>query len=186
MRHYLEARIDHERKVTMKKRVSITLITSLLVLLVAIPASASNAIQVSATRRSISPPMNRKWWPVGDDKCFVRVDFVYEYEGTLTGTALTHLRVLSHGPCEENGPVPYKYYENLLLFGTFTGKVDGASGSFDFVEVAEVFPVDPPEVTLKGRMLIRSGAGELEGIRGFLNTTWVKGSPTELSGWIRL
>jgi hypothetical protein len=171
---------------TMKKRTCVPLISVLLALVLVVPASASSVIRVSGTRQGASPPMNREWWPVGDDKCFVRVDFVYEYQGTLTGTALTHLDILSHGPCEENGPVPYKYYENLLLRGTFTGEVDGASGSFDFVEVAEVFPVDPPEASLKGRMLIRSGTGDLEGARGYLTTEWVKGSPTQVSGWIRL
>jgi hypothetical protein len=171
---------------TVKKRTCVLLISLLLALVLVLPVSASTAIRVSGTRQGAGPPTNREWWPVGDDKCFVRLNFVHEYEGTLTGTASTRLCVLSHGPCEENGPVPYKHYENLFFRGTFTGEVDGASGSFDFVEFAEVFPVDPPEVTLRGRMLIRSGTGELEGIRGYLNTSWIKGSPTNVSGWIRL
>jgi hypothetical protein len=85
-----------------------------------------------------------------------------------------------------NAGLPRGYGRSQKESDDEKASVDGVSGSFDFVEFAEVFPVDPPEVALKGRMLIRSGTGELEGIRGFLNTTWVKGSPTELSGWIRL
>jgi hypothetical protein len=171
----------------MKKRMFVLLILLVMILSLTIPSSASNAIQVSGTRQMASPPQNRVWWPVGDDKCFVKVDFTYQYAGDLAGTAINHFQILSHGPCEESGPVPYKYHENLLAWGTFTGDVAGASGSFHFVEVGEVQPVAPGEVAYTGRVLIRSGTDELEDLRGWLNLSWIKGAPsTDVSGWIHL
>ena len=158
----------------MKRRLSVLLIILLLTLVLAVPASATPPTEVSGSRSMSAPPANRTWRPAGNN-CIVEVDLSYAYEGDLEGTSSTHFRIVSHGPCGPNGPVPYKYHETLKARGTFTGDVGGKSGTFDFTETAEVWPADPGEVALTGRIVILSGTGELANLHGLLDVSWVKG-----------
>jgi hypothetical protein len=170
----------------MKKRICVLLGILLLMSVVVLPSSASNATPISGIRQMAGPPQNREWWPVGKNKCFVKVDLTYEYTGDIVGMSTNHFTILSHGPCEENGPVPYKYRENLRAWGTFTGEVAGVSGSFDFLEIGKVEPVDLGQVAYTGRVHVRSGTDQLEGLKGQLDVSYIKGaSATDVQGWVR-
>jgi hypothetical protein len=158
---------DRERKVTMKKRMCVLCITLLLTLVLAVPASASKPTGVSGARQFILPPQNRVWRPAGNN-CIVEIDATHTYIGDLVGTSLAHWRIVSHGPCEENGPVPYKHHETISVKGTFTGMVAGVSGTFDFTEAAENWPTGTGAPGITSRLVILSGTGGLANLHGVL------------------
>jgi hypothetical protein len=97
------------------------------------------------------------------------VDITYGYEGDLVGTSASHFRIVSHGPCEATGPVPYKYHETLHVRGTFTGEVLGVSGTFDFIETPKNWPEDSDKAGYTSHLVILSGTGDLRSLHGMLD-----------------
>jgi hypothetical protein len=157
----------------------------LLALVLAVPALASPPTEVSGEYTLTSPPLNRTWWPAGSN-CIVEVDFTAAYTGDLVGTTNTHYRIVSHGPCGPNGPVPGQYHETLKGRGTFTGNVVGVSGTFDYTYQAKVWPADPGELNLNGRIVILKGSGGLVNLHGILDVSGIAASTTPdlYTGWI--
>jgi hypothetical protein len=146
----------------------VLLITLLLTLVLAVPASASKPTGVSGTRQFNPPPRNRVWRPAGNN-CIVEIDATHTYTGNLVGTSDAHWRIVSHGPCEEDGPVPYKYRETISVKGTFTGMVDGVSGTFDFTEAAKNWPTDTGAPGITSHLVILTGTGGLKSLHGMLD-----------------
>jgi hypothetical protein len=155
----------------MKKRICVLLSVVLLTLALAVPASASQSTAVSGVRMFHVPPDNRVWWPAGNN-CIVEFDGTYTYTGDLDGMSVAHFKVVSHGPCGPNGPIPYAYHETLHGQGTFTGEVKGVSGSFDFVETAKNWPEDSHKAGLTSQLVVLSGTGDLAGLHGMLDIVW--------------
>ena len=154
----------------MKKRMYVLLVILLLTLGLAAPASATPPTEVSGNRWVSAPPANRTWRPAGNN-CIVEVDLTYTYTGDLAGTSTNHLKIVSHGPCGPNGPVPYKYHETISVKGTFTGAVAGTSGTFDFIEAAKNWPADPGEESYTSHVVILSGTGDLVNLHGMLDVS---------------
>jgi hypothetical protein len=160
------------RTTVKKKRIYGLLIALLLALVIAVPASATKPTGVSGTRKFVPPPQNRVWRPAGNN-CIVEIDAIHAYTGDLEGTSVAHWRIVSHGPCEENGPVPYKYRETISIKGTFTGMVSGVSGSFDFTEAAKNSPTGTGQPGITSRLVILSGTGGLANLHGRLDIVGV-------------
>jgi hypothetical protein len=85
------------------------------------------------------------------------------------GTSIGHFKVVSHGPCGPNGPIPYKYHETLHVRGTFRGDVLGVSGSFDFVETPKNWPANSDKAGYTSHLVIVSGSAELASLHGMLD-----------------
>jgi hypothetical protein len=154
----------------MKRRLCIGAVTLLVTLVLAVPASATRPEEVSGTRQFTPPVLNRVWRPAGNN-CFVEIDATYSYTGDLVGTSTHHFWIVSHGPCEENGPVPYKYHETIHTRGTFSGSVSGMFGTFDFVETAQNWPTDSGGHLYTSHMVILSGTGDLANLHGMLDVS---------------
>jgi hypothetical protein len=152
----------------MRKKICVVLSVLLLTLVLAVPASASKPTEVSGTLQFIFPPQNRVWRPAGKN-CFVEIDATHIWSGDLEGISGSHWRIVSHGPCEENGPVPYKYHETISVKGTFTSGVVGQSGTFDFTGTAENWPTGTGEPNITMRLVILSGTGDLANLHGVLD-----------------
>jgi hypothetical protein len=152
----------------MRKRIYVLLGVLLLTLALAVPASASKPTEVSGVLQFNPPPQNRVWRPAGKN-CFVEIDTAHTWTGDLEGTSVSHWRIVSHGPCEENGPVPYKYHETISVKGTFKGLVAGQSGSFDFTGTAENWPTGTGAPNITIRMTILSGTDGLANLHGVLD-----------------
>jgi hypothetical protein len=152
----------------MKRRWLIGLTALLLTLLLAVPAAATQPTEVIGSRGFVPDIASRTWRPAGKN-CIADVDGVISYTGDLDGTAPVHLRVVSHGPCGPDGPLPYAYHEAVHVWGTFSGSVFGASGSFEFVETAKNWPEGSHKAGYTSQVAILSGAGGLAGLHGTLN-----------------
>ena len=152
----------------MKKRIMVLLVSLLLTLLFVIPAAASKPTEVIGTLQFVHPPQNRIWRPAGKN-CFVEIDANHTWAGDLEGTSVSHWRIVSHGPCEENGPVPYKYHETISVKGTFAGVVAGRSGTFGFTGTAENWPTGTGEPNITIRLVVLSGTGDLANLHGVLD-----------------
>lgn len=153
------------------KRLSVTFLTILvLALAFAVPASATKPTEVSGNRRFHRPPQNEVWRPAGNN-CILEFDGTYSYTGDLVGTSIGHFKIVSHGPCGDNGPVPYAYHETLHVRGTFTGKVLGIGGSFDFIETPKNWPADSHKAGYTSHIVILSGYGELANLHGMLDVS---------------
>jgi hypothetical protein len=146
----------------------VLLITLLLMLVLAVPASASKPTEVSGCRWMGAPPQNRTWRPAGNN-CIVEVDLTYGYDGNLEGTSVAHFKIVSHGPCGPNGPIPYKYHETLHARGTFEGYVLGTFGTFDFIETPKNWPADSDKAGFTSHLVILSGTGDLASLHGMLD-----------------
>jgi hypothetical protein len=147
----------------MKRRIlSATVLTLVILLILAIPASATKGIEVSGDMMYAAPPENLVF-QYADNTCILDVDLPYQFTGNLVGIATLHWRVVSHGPC----PVgPFQYNENLKARGTFVGTVDGKEGSFDLIFVGKSWPVASGELALTANIVILSGTGGLANLHG--------------------
>jgi hypothetical protein len=105
--------------------------------------------------------------------CFITVDLEYPFTGDLSGTALFHYRVVSHGPCAQ--ALPFAHNENLKAWGTFYGEVSGRAGSFDFVYQGKGWPAEPGELALTARIVILSGTEGLSNLHGVLEVSYIMG-----------
>lgn len=152
----------------------LTLVT--LVLVLAVPASATPPTNVSGTWRGTQRIGEITFTPRGKNACVIEGDWGMMWSGDISGTGQNHIRIISHGPCaDENGNLYPKgsFMENLHYTGSFYGTVQGREGSFEFVQQVKFTPVDggtaeAPDFDVEGHMTILSSASGLEGLRGVL------------------
>jgi len=156
----------------MRRRIlSATVLTLVILLILAIPASATKAKEVSGTMAYAGAPEHMVFQYAGNT-CILDVDLPYQFSGDLEGIATLHWRVVSHGPC----PVgPFQYNENLKARGTFVGMVGDKEGSFDLIFVGKSWPADPGDLALTANIVILSGTGELANLHGVLEVSYIMG-----------
>jgi len=151
-----------------KKPTVVLLTILLLTLALAVPASATKPTEVQGSREWIPPPANQVWRPAGNN-CILEFDGTYTYTGPLEGASVGHFKIVSHGPCGPNGPVPYGYHETIHVRGTFNGEVVGIPGTFDFIETPTNWPADSDKAGYTSHMVILSGTGDLANLHGMLD-----------------
>jgi hypothetical protein len=162
----------------MNKRIlSVFGLAMLMLLLLVLPALASQPTHVEGTLAYAGAPENLEYRTVGTN-CIIDVDVPYVFYGDLQGFANTHFRVVSHGKCS-NPPMPFEYDENLKAFGTFDGSVDGKDGTFDFVLMAKGWSVEPGDLALVGKIVILSGTNDLANQHGVLELSYLMGDPSD-------
>jgi hypothetical protein len=161
----------------MRKGIVALLALVMLVLVLVVPASATQSTHVSGT------------WPdyglVGDPPtftergktCLVEGDFWYGWGGDISGRSDAHLTIVSHGPCYRGDGTLYpkgSFREGLKVTGHFVGCVnDDRCGTFEYRELmtftpVEGGPVDAPNYDLEGQIIIQHGRGGLAGVHGVL------------------
>ena len=147
---------------------------------IAAPASATPPTEVSGEYLlNTSPPTNLAWRPAGNN-CILEVDLIYPFTGELVGDAVFHYRIVSHGPCSADmPPAPFAHDENLKAVGTFTGQVKDRSGSFDFNYEGRAWPAEPGELALTARIVVLSGTGDLAGLHGVLDVSYIMGESVD-------
>ncbi len=161
----------------MKKRILFAVIlTFAFVFSLVMPASASQTMPASGKLAWAGPPMNLEMKQFGTN-CFMSTDIAYRFfDGNLDGSAETQWSILTHGPCPAS---PNQYKEDLMATGTFTGKVDGKSGTLKLLIVMKGWPAAPGELANIGKIIILSGTGGLEGLQGVLDVTYYMGDPSD-------
>ncbi len=157
----------------MNKRILFVIMLALVAFtVIAAPASATKATDASGKLAWAGPPSNLVQRSAGDN-CIIDVDVPYVfYDGNLDGFADLHFKVVSHGPCPA---APFENNENLKASGTFTGQVDGKTGTFDLTYQGRGWPADPGELALTARIVILSGTEDLANLHGVLDVTFLMG-----------
>jgi hypothetical protein len=151
-----------------KKELYVLLITLLLALVLAVPASAGRWILAEGTASGEFDFADRETTDI-DGKCLIEIKpYLRNFEGTLGGTGTENLTVLSQGPCE--GIYPGRYDDHFWAQGTFEGKVVGREGACRYAVIARTWAGDPP--TMKIRMTLFGCSGGLEGMTGVLHMGW--------------
>jgi hypothetical protein len=166
------------RRNRMNKRSLFGIVLTLVVVMAAAaPASATPPTDVSGTYMlSQSPPDYMEWRPAGDN-CKLECGFTYPFDGDLEGEATFHYSLMVHGPCTADEPPGQGlYYTTLKAWGTFTGEVVGESGSFTFTYEGKEWPYGQPgDLGLRARIVILSGTEELENLHGLLDVSYMVG-----------
>jgi hypothetical protein len=164
----------------MKRLVGVILVVSVLILVLAIPATATRPTEVSGKWTAgsrIGPPQVE---PRGKN-CLITLKYWHEWGiGSFRGEDEIDLRIMEHGPCEDSAPNVFR--ENLKGTGTFEGDLclsgvwegtacsgEGYSGSFDFTLQWQVTPDPDPEAdTFKGNIVILQGYDGFQDLHGVL------------------
>jgi hypothetical protein len=155
----------------------ITLVTlATIVLVLAIPASATLSTPVSGSIRGLGWMTAPPTFTEKGKTCFVEGDFGYQWMGDISGNSVAQVEIVQHGPCfREDGTTYPKgtFREDLKYRGTFDGTVNGEQGRFEFVLVLKFTPVEggPPEVPDfdgSGRFVTLGGSDGLDGLHGVL------------------
>lgn len=113
--------------------------------------------------------------------CFIGLDAVFSFEGSLTGTAPMHLDVVRRdGECQES------VAQTFRAKGTYTGTVE-AGGSeievtFDFTFQGTIDEAGHAE----GRLVINSGTGGLAKLQGAHLLAGTAGVDGDYSGKVHL
>jgi len=156
----------------MNKRILlVTMLTLLALVVISTPVSATIPTDVYGKIMFAGPP-TVVFRPAGNN-CIGDVDVIWAFiDGDLEGFAPVHLRVVSHGPCPA---MPFQNQENIKASGTFSGEVDGKSGTFDFNYVGRAWPADPGELALTASIVVLSGTDELSNLRGELDVSYNMG-----------
>ena len=118
--------------------------------------------------------------PVGIEEtgstCIIELDATFAFLGALEGAFDAQFTILHFGSCLEPA------FELFLAAGTYTGSVLGSEGSFDFVFIGQI--TEAGEAT--GSLIVISGSGELEGLRGRIVLSGIAGVGGSYAGRVRL
>jgi len=148
----------------------------MLVLVLVVPASATQSTHVSGDWPDYGLIGGPPTFTERGKTCYIEGDFWYGWGGDITGRSDAHLDIVSHGPCfDESGALYPKasFREGLKVTGIFEGCVLDRCGTFEYRELMTFTPVeggpaDAPNYDLVGRIIIQHGTGGLAGLHGVL------------------
>ena len=153
----------------MKKRMYVLLITLLLALVLAVPASAGRCIHAEGSSSFVFGSWESRTTTDIDGKCLIRVKQGQRLlTGTVAGEGIEDFTVWSQGPCE--GIYPGKYDDHYWVRGTFEGEVDGRKGTCRYSALGQTWAGVPPTQEL--HYTLYRCRGELEGMKGILHANW--------------
>jgi hypothetical protein len=162
----------------MKRALHTLAIVVTLVLVLAIPTFATPPSPVEGGIEPIGRIGPPTVTPAGEgNACLIEMTYGHRWTGDISGTAVMHLEIVSHGPCfaEDGRPYPKGTFKETLKFrGTFEGTVNGSEwGTFKLVENWKFTPLpggppEEPNYEGRGQITIKSGTGGLAGIHGVL------------------
>jgi hypothetical protein len=155
----------------------ILLLALLLMLVLAVPASAGRWIPAEGTITFVIGSWDSRTTSDVDDKCIIEIKNAQQlFEGTLAGEGRQDLKVVAQGPCE--GAYPGAYDDHFWIKGTFEGEVEGREVTCRYVGHGRTWAGTPP--TQEVRFSLFRCRGELRGMNGALDSNW----EGEYSGWI--
>lgn len=96
-----------------------------------------NGLNISGTFKPKGPPLTPPVRKVAGGDCIVDIKQAYVISGSLSGSLEIDYRIIVHGPCEVP-PIPGKYDEEWIAYGSFTGTVAGKSASCTIAYTAQV------------------------------------------------
>jgi hypothetical protein len=128
------------------------------------PANASGTFAVE----SIVPSSFEQYGDVG----VIKLNAVFVLDGTFQGPMDSDFLILHFGPLDE--PAPELFYAE----GRFTGTVNGAAGTLDYVFFGEI----DAEGNAQGQLVILGGTGGLSSLRGGITLTGITGIGGTYSG----
>jgi hypothetical protein len=162
-----------------KKPMRVLLITLLLMLVLAVPASAGRWIQAEGTATFVFGSWESRTTTDIDGKCLIKIKQALRlFDGTLVGEGREDITVIAQGPCE--GIYPGKYDDRYFVRGEFEGTADGHEGTCRYLAFGRIWAGTPP--TEEKHTTFLGCTGELEGLRGVLHSNW----DDEYWGWICL
>jgi hypothetical protein len=167
----------------MKKRMTVLLLALLLILVLAVPASAGQHILAEGWWVFDFDPDDRTRTPRGG-VCIVEFENATRtFHGTLVGVAEEDIKIIVQGPCE--GAFPGKYEDRGHAEGTFVGRIGDRHGTFRYILNFRHHPTDPPTIggTGTGKLIILNGTDELANLHGVLDSSWPP-NPTQYIGRI--
>jgi hypothetical protein len=144
----------------MRRYVRFVAAVLLLMAMLAVPAAASKPEPVEGT--IASSVLWDDTWTVGN-RCFAVGESAVTLGGDFVGSGVHYFWSVGHGPCSAE-PAAFQMVETFRQEGTFDGTVLGKPGTFVY-RCQNVWRPDQPD-TLKLDCNIRSGTGELGGLRG--------------------
>lgn len=139
------------------------------------PLIVTNGLKISGAFRPQGPPLTPPIRENAGGSCIVDINQAYVITGSLSGSLKINYRIVVFGPCEVP-PIPGKYDEDWIAYGSFSGTIAEKSTSCTLVYTAQV----EAGGNIKGHMKLDDGlTGELT-VSGNLNNQ-------ELSyeGWIK-
>ncbi|MFN2228385.1 MAG: hypothetical protein ACK2VA_01325 [Anaerolineae bacterium] len=163
----------------------------MLVLVLVVPASATQSTHVSGDWPDYGLIGGPPSFTERGKTCYIEGDFWYGWGGDITGRSDAHLDIVSHGPCfDESGALYPKasFREGLKVTGIFEGCVLDRCGTFEYRELMTFTPVeggpaDTPNYDLVGRIIIQHGTGGLAGLHGVLTEEGSSRDGVEAGGY---
>ena len=155
----------------MKKRLWILAAAVLLALVLAIPASASKAVDVSGTNylmgfRELPVEVTR------GDRCFATATHDWTWTGDISGESITEYRTVAKGPC---AGIPGVWEETTHIENWFTGTVGGSDEGSIRISCPGKFSFDPPRWEF--HCVLHSGTDGLANLHGTIQITWPFAEP---------
>jgi len=99
--------------------------------------TAINGLKISGTFKPKGPPLTPPVRENAGGCCIVDIMQAYVISGSLSGSLKINYRIIIFGPCEVP-PIPGKYDEEWIAYGSFSGTIAGKSNSCTLVYTAQV------------------------------------------------
>lgn len=130
----------------------------------ALPAAHASAPQPASGDFAVQDLVVNSVEPKGET-CRIELTATFRLEGTFNGKFVADFQIVHLGACGEPAD------EVFIARGTFTGDVEGATGSFDFVFTGTIDATGNAD----GDLVVTRGTGELAGLSGRINLTGIAG-----------
>ena len=155
------------------KRLVITV--ALLTMMLLVGGKALAVTEKASGEFTVGPPSVTSVTQVGHT-CFIELDAVFSFTGTLEGSAPIHFDIVQAAPCDAQGP------QTFDASGTFTGTVADAAGTFTFEFHGHI----DAGGNARGQLAVLSGTGELTELHGHLTLAGQAGVSGNYSGTLTL
>lgn len=155
----------------MRKDVNFLIGVMMLAAALALPAAHASAPQPASGDFAVQDLVVNSMEPKGET-CHIELTATFSLEGTFNGEFVADFQIVHLGACGEPAD------EVFIARGTFTGDVDGATGSFDFVFTGTIDATGAAD----GDLVITRGTDELAGLSGRINLTGTAGVSGKYTG----
>lgn len=117
--------------------------------------------------------------PAGET-CHVELTATFAFAGTLAGSFTAPFSIQHHGSCVE--PAAETFQASGTYAGTVTVAGSERTGTFEFTFAGTIDTAGNAE----GKLVVRHGTGELEGLHGLVELTGLTGVGGTYSGSLHL
>lgn len=165
-------------------RLSLAVAVVFAVAAAAAPA-APRVVQASGPFTVDAPSAGPTFTPLAGGRCLLRLTTAFRFPapppgapGTLVGAFTADFEITHLGPCVPFAPA----FETFVANGEFSGTVAGVRGTFKFVFRGTIDAAS----NARGTLVVQSGTGGLEALRGALQFAGISGIRGNYSGTLVL